>query len=80
MLKNTPKNKTKKKNQLNSYVKYSSLAIQMAIIIVVGYKVGEYLDSTNNSKPVFIIIFSLCSVFYSIYYMLKKTIRNNEKK
>ena len=52
----------------------------MAIIIVVGYKAGEYLDSTNNSKPIFTIIFSLCSVFYSIYYMLKKIIRNDEKK
>ena len=76
-----PKNKIKKKKQLNSYIKYSSLTTQMAAIIVAGSYFGHYLDKINNPKSsIYTIICSLISIFLSLYYVFKKTINHNEKK
>ena len=76
-----PKNKIKKKKQLNSYIKYSSLTTQMAAIIVAGMCFGDYLDNKNNpGSQIYTIIFSLISIFLSLYYVFKKTTNQNEKK
>ena len=76
-----PKNKRNKKKQLNSYVKYSSLTTQMAVIIAAGAFFGDYLDDLyNTDSKVYTIIFSLSSIFLALYYVLKKIINQNEKK
>jgi len=76
-----PKNKTKKKKQLNSYIKYTSLTTQMAVIIAVGTFFGDYLDKANNpNSKSYTIIFSLLSIFLALYYVLKTIINQNEKK
>ena len=71
---------SKKKKQLNSYIKYSSLTTQMAAIIAAGAFFGDYLDKFNysNSK-IYTIIFSLVSVFLALYYVFKKITNQNEK-
>jgi len=75
------KNKKSKKKQLNSYIKYSSLTTQMAVIITAGCYFGQYLDDKNHSDfPTYTIIFSLASIFLALYYVLKKIINHNEKK
>tara|TARA_B110000196_G_scaffold260329_1_gene231561 strand:+ start:305 stop:538 length:234 start_codon:yes stop_codon:yes gene_type:complete len=76
-----PEKKIKKKKQLNSYVKYSSLATQMAVIIAAGVFLGEYLDKTHTLEtPIYTIILSLLSIFLALYYVIKKIINYNEKK
>jgi len=76
-----PKNKTTKKKQLNSYIKYTSLTTQMAVIIAAGTFFGDELDKANKSDtPIYTIIFSLISIFLALYYVFKKTINHNEKK
>ena len=76
-----PKNKTTKKKQLNSYIKYTSLTTQMAVIIAAGTFFGDYLDKLNNpDSKIYTIIFSLSSIFLALYYVLKKIINHNEKK
>ena len=76
-----PKNKKNKKKQLNSYIKYSSLTTQMAVIIAAGTFFGDYLDKLNNpDSKIYTIIFSLASIFLALYYVLKKIINHNEKK
>ena len=52
---------SKKKKRLNSYIKYSSLATQMAVIIIAGAYFGKYLDSKNSTETLYTIIFSLAS-------------------
>jgi F0F1-type ATP synthase assembly protein I len=75
------KNKTKKKKQLNSYIKYSSLTTQMAVIIAAGTFFGDYLDDSNNSEtPVYTIIFSLISIILALYYVSRDIIKHNDKK
>ena len=76
-----PEKKIKKQKQLNSYVKYSSLATQMAVIIAAGIFFGEYLDKTHTLEtPIYTIILSLLSIFLALYYVIKKIINYNEKK
>ena len=73
--------KSQKKKQLNSYIKYSSLTIQMTVIIIVGTFFGDYLDVKNHSEiPIYTIIFSLLSIFLALYYVVQKIIKQNEKK
>ena len=75
------KNKTNKKKQLNSYIRYSSLTTQMAVIIAAGTFFGDYLDQVNNTNSkIYTIIFSLISIFLAMYYVLKIIINHNEKK
>jgi len=62
----------KKKKQLNNYVKYTSLGIQMLVIIGAGVFGGYYLDTwLENSFPVFLILLSILSVGIAIYYAIK---------
>jgi len=72
-------NQKKKKNQLNSYIRYSSLTFQMAGIILAGTFFGDYLDNTAKSgSSIYTIIFSLSSIFLALYYVFKKVISSNE--
>jgi ATP synthase protein I len=75
------KSKKSKKKQLNSYIKYSSLTTQMAVIIAAGTFFGDYLDKKDTSDiPIYTIILYLLSIFLALYYVLKKVINHNEKK
>ena len=68
-----------KQNQkpLNSYAKYSSLGIQMVVIIgggcYAGYKLDEYFKNTET--PIYTIILSLVSIALAMYVVLKDFIK-----
>ena len=62
----------KPKKQLNNYAKYSSLGIQMLVIILVGVFGGIKLDEYIGWKfPLFTVVFSLLAVIFAIYYAVK---------
>lgn len=64
---------------LNAYTKYSSLGIQMAVIIGVGSYGGYKLDKYfQNKTPVFTIILSLASIALAMYVVLKDLIKPNK--
>lgn len=73
-----PEEKSQNK-PLNSYAKYSSLGLQMAVIIgggcYGGYKLDEYYKNTNS---VFTIIFSLLSIALAMYVVLKEIIKSSK--
>lgn len=63
-------------NQLNSYIKYSSLAIQMMLIICIGVYGGYRLDKyLNFDFPLFTILLSFLSVGASIWYAVKDLLK-----
>ncbi|RLD59097.1 MAG: ATPase F0F1 [Bacteroidetes bacterium] len=65
-------NKNQKKNNLNSYVKYSNIAIQMLVIILLGVFGGFKLDQWLELQfPVFTVVLSLLSVVMAIYLVTK---------
>jgi F0F1-type ATP synthase assembly protein I len=54
------------------------MTFQMMIVILVGVFGGYYLDKWLDTKPVFIVIISLLSVFLSIYLTIKDLIKKKE--
>lgn len=68
-----------KKNSLNSYARYSSIAFQMLAIILIGVFGGYKLDGwLNMSFPVFTLLFSIISVVLAIYSVVKDLLNNNK--
>lgn len=68
--------KKKEKNKLKAYAKYSNIAIQMMLIIVLGtfagFKLDEYL---NIGFPIFTLVLALGSVALAIYISIKDLIK-----
>jgi hypothetical protein len=76
MLEKNLKNPEKTAKSLNDYAKYSSLAFQMAIIILAGVVGGIKLDKwLKMDFPLFTVVLSFASVIFALYYSLKDFIR-----
>ncbi|NCO55892.1 MAG: AtpZ/AtpI family protein [Bacteroidetes bacterium] len=68
-----------KKKQLNNYAKYSSLAVQMAVIITAGSLGGLKLDQWMANKfPYFTLSLSIISVALAVYFAIKDIIKFNK--
>jgi len=71
-----PPNNNKKKKYLNSYAKYSSIAMQMLVIILLGIWGGVKLDELVNFEfPLFTVLLSFISVSLAIYVVIKDLIK-----
>jgi len=71
-----PKLQKSSKDSVNSFARYSGIAIQMVAIIVIMTLAGVKLDSRRASDtPVFTIILSLLGVFAGIYTAIKDFIK-----
>ncbi|WP_083867530.1 AtpZ/AtpI family protein [Fulvivirga imtechensis] len=68
----------KEPKRYNSYIKYSGLAIQMAVSIYFGHLLGQYLDQkTGNASELYSKIFTLVAVFLSIFMVIRTVIKSN---
>lgn len=66
----------KKGKQPNSFLKYSGMATQMIVIILVGVFGGMKADEYfGNETPYLTAIFTVLSVFLSIYFVIKDFIK-----
>ena len=63
------------KDSLKNYARYSSLAIQMLVIIFLGVFGGYKLDQWLETKPLFTVILSLSGVTVAIYQAVKDFIK-----
>ena len=77
----------KKDNPLKFYAKYSSLAMQMGVIIVAGAFGGKALDKLVEWKfPVFTLVLTLLSVIGAVIYgtreifLMNKSSNNKKEK
>lgn len=71
-----PKKESQKKKQpLNSYVKYTAIGFQMIAIIVVGTGIGMWLDNKYETEtPWYTLGLALLSVFAALYTTLREHI------
>lgn len=66
----------KTKIPIDNYAKYSSIALQMLVIIILGVGGGVLLDKWLEFKfPVFTVVLSFCSVAVAIYVAIKDFIK-----
>ena len=69
------KKSSKKSKPLNSYVKFSGMAIQMGVTIALGAWCGSKLDDKfeTSSRP-YTIILSLLAISISLYLVIREVI------
>lgn len=76
----TPNDEDKKK--IGNYMKFSALAIQMGILILVAALGGQWLDEkAANKTPVWTIVLTLIAIFVSLYQVIRevnKTMKDND--
>ena len=65
-----------KKKQPNAFLKYSSMASQMALIIVAGALGGKELDEyLQNDKPLFTGGLTILAVILAMYFAVKDLLK-----
>lgn len=68
----TKKNSKKKLSEsTRSYVKYSSMGVQMLVTILIGVLIGYFLDEKFETNNLFTAFFSLLFVVIALYSVLK---------
>lgn len=68
-------NQKKPKKQLNTYARFSGIAVQMFAIIGVGTYIGVKLDQKYPNKDnLYTLTLSLTSVIASIIYVIRRII------
>lgn len=61
------------KKPMAAYARYSSIGIQMLVIIGLGTFAGVKLDENYpNKHNLFTVVFSLVSVLIAIFYVVKR--------
>jgi len=66
---NTPK----PKKQLDDFIRYSSLAFEMIVIMGIGVLAGIKIDHwLHMSFPVFTLVLMILSVIGAIYHAIRK--------
>ena len=69
------KKQLKNKKKQHNLIIFSQIGLQMLIIILVGVFVGFKLDQIYpNQYKAFTILFSLLSVGFSIYFVIKQVL------
>ena len=67
-------------SSLKFYAKYSSMGIQMLVIILIGVFGGFELDKLVKGRfPYFTVSLSIISVFVAIYLAVKDLLRTKKK-
>lgn len=73
---NPKKEKNNPEGGLTAYSKYTTIAIQMVVIIVLTTLGGVKLDKLAGTKPVFTVILSLLGVAAAMWLIIKEAVRN----
>ena len=60
----------------NNFAKFSGMAFQMLITILLGVYIGQYLDKRfPNNNSIYTLIFSLLFIGTSLYTVIKQAIK-----
>lgn len=71
--------KNKPIEKVNTFARFSSAGIQMAIIIVGAVLLGDYLDTfLKSDTPWMTILFSLLGVSAGLYIVIKEVLKLNK--
>ena len=70
----------KARRKFDAYLKYSGMAFQMGIIILVGTYTGKLLDEHfQTERPYLTVLLALFSIFAALYISLKDLFTGNDK-
>lgn len=73
-------NPAQRKATSNAYLKYSGMAFQMGITILIGALLGRQLDRyMHTPQPWFTVVCSLLAIFAALYISLKDFMVKGDK-
>jgi ATP synthase protein I len=71
-----------KREVVKSLLSYSSLGIEMGLCVAIGIGMGYYLDRYFETSPyltIIFMIFGIIAAMKTIYQLMKKLERENER-
>lgn len=71
----------KPKNKLNKFARFSGMAFQMLVTLLIGVFIGQYFDKKfPNDNNIYTLIFSLIFIGASLYVVIKQALKlgNND--
>jgi F0F1-type ATP synthase assembly protein I len=64
------------KKKTNTYLKFTSIGIQMAVLVTFAALGGRWLDEKQgNNTPVWTIVLTLLSIFASLFQIIREVIK-----
>lgn len=60
-------------------MKYSGMAIQMGVIILIGVYLGKWMDEKWATTPYLTVAMALLSIFAALYLSLKDLFTDSKK-
>lgn len=67
---------TKKRNQLSNYARYSTIAVELIVIVLAGVFLGVKLDDwIDTGMPIFTVLFSMGAIVLALYATLRDFIK-----
>ena len=76
----SPNEPPKRIKSLNDYARYSGLAVQMIVILLLGVFGGIKLDDWLATRfPIFTVVLSLLAIALALYYVLKDLMPKKKK-
>ncbi len=73
---NQKKEKNNREEGLSAYSRYSTIAIQMVVIIVLSALGGVRLDKWAGTELIFTVILSLLGVTAAMWLIIKEALKN----
>lgn len=64
------------KKKINTYLKFTSIGLQMAILVAAAALGGRWLDEKQgNETPIWTLVLILLSIFASLYQIIREVIK-----
>ena len=72
-------NRKKPKKQLNQFVRFSGIAIQMGLTIYLGSMLGKWLDQKfPNDSELYLKICTITAVFSTMYSVIRQVSKRSK--
>ncbi|MDW5289025.1 AtpZ/AtpI family protein [Formosa sp. PL04] len=72
--------KDPKKKQLNKYIRFTSIALQMGLTIYLGSVLGQWLDvEFNNDNQLYFKIVTLLAVLIAMFSVIRQVLNITNK-
>lgn len=71
-----------KTGKWKSYLEYSSLGIEMGASVVVGFLIGDWLDTKLGTAPIMLFFWIICGFIAgmrSVFRLLKKNMKKKDE-
>ena len=63
-----------KENGQGNVMKYAAVGTQMLVLLGLGVWGGLKLDEKLHTNPLFLVLFSVISLFVSLYYLYRQLV------